>query len=234
MASLTGLQQADTLTESGRSAIASAMPAATRLKEPTFTPTVCTIVLGMALIGGLIRPDDSPAIEVRPSQAQIEAALVKGKEAAAARIPPDRLYAWFGSKQDLEPQGFLLSKLVGLAVMAAHFALRGASPSDAEIMQVLDDPLLLISVVTFGDRPEFAVDSYMLLAQGDRVIKPVRVRFDGQASRSSVWPHAPAYRAKTVASFSYAELDLRAKTRLSVFPARGGEVSFDLDFAAID
>ncbi len=188
----------------------------------------------MALVGELLSPHDGRAIEVRPSQPQIEAALAKGQAAAAARVPPDRLYAWFGSKQDLEPQGFLVSKLVGLTVMATHFALRGANPTDAEIKQVLDDPLLLISVVIFGDRPGFAVDSYMLLAQGDHVIKPVRVRFDGQASRSSAWPHAPAFRAKIVASFSYAELNPRAKARLSVFPAKGGEVSFDLDFATID
>jgi hypothetical protein len=208
--------------------------AATCLKELAVMATVCAVLLETVLIVGLFAPGDGHAVEVQPSRSQIELAIAKGKEAAAARTPPDRLYAWFGSKQDLEPQGFLLSKLVGLTVMAAHFALRGASPSAAEIKQVLDDPLLLISVVIFGDRPDFAVDSYMLLAQGDRVIKPVRVRFDAQASRSSVWPNAPAYRAKIVASFSYTELDLHAKTRLSVFPARGGEVPFDLDFAAID
>jgi hypothetical protein len=194
----------------------------------------CVTVCSLALAGELRGPAGSLAIEVQPGQSQIEAALTKGKEAAVARIPPDRLYAWFGSQQDLEPQGFLLSKLIGLTVMSAHFALRGASPSEVEVKQVLEDPLLLISVAIFGDRPDFAVDSYALLVQGDRVIKPVRVRFDGQASRSSVWPKVPAYKAKIVASFSYADLDPRAKTRLSVFPARGGEVSFDLDFAAID
>jgi hypothetical protein len=118
--------------------------------------------------------------------------------------------------------------------MSAHFALRGVSPTDAEVKQVLQDPLLLVSVAIFGNRPDFAMDSYVLLMQGNRVIKPVRVRFDGQAARSSVWPKAPAYKAKIVASFSYEDLDPRAKTRLSVFPADGGEVSFDLDFAAID
>jgi hypothetical protein len=210
------------------------MFATTRLEKLAVTATVRALLLETVLIVGLLAPDDGHAVEAQPNRSQIARALAKGKEAAAARIPPDRLYAWFGSKQDLEPQGFLMSKLIGLTVMATHFALRGASPSDAEITQVLDDPLLLISVMIFGDRPDFAVDSYVLLAQGDRVIKPVRVRFDGQASRSSVWPQVPAYRAKIVASFSYTELDLRAKTRLSVFPARGGEVSFDLDFAAID
>ncbi|MEW6544816.1 MAG: hypothetical protein AB1411_14555 [Nitrospirota bacterium] len=189
-------------------------------------PVVAWGLLGWAAVG--------QAIEVHPTQTQIEAALERGRAAATARTPPDRLYAWFGPRRELEPQGFLMSKIVGLTVMSAHFALRSATPSEREIKQVLDDELLLVSVVIFGDWPDFAVDSYMTLTQGERVIKPVRVRFDGQAARTSVWPNQPAYRAKVVASFRYADLDPKARTRLSVFPPRGGEVSFDLDFGTIE
>ncbi|MBI4400962.1 MAG: hypothetical protein HY581_04955 [Nitrospirae bacterium] len=184
--------------------------------------------------GVSVWPGTGWAIEDHPTQSQIEAALARGKAAAAARIPPDRLYAWFGSANKLEPRGFLMTKMAGLTVMSAHFALRSETPAEADISQILEERSLLISVLIFGDRPNFAVDSYLLLAQGQRVIKPIKVRFDGHASRTSVWPNPPAYRAKVVASFSYADLDLRAKTRLSVFPAGGGEVSFDLDFAQIE
>jgi hypothetical protein len=37
-----------------------------------------------------------------------------------------------------------------------------------------------------------------------------------------------------VASFAYEDFDPRAKTKLSIFPAGGGEISFDLDFAQIE
>jgi hypothetical protein len=74
----------------------------------------------------------------------------------------------------------------------------------------------------------------MLMTQGDRIIKPVRVRFDGQASRTARWPNPPAYQAKVVASFAYADFDPQAKTKVAVYLAEGGEVSFDLDFSAID
>jgi len=174
------------------------------------------------------------AIDVQPTRSQIETALERGKAAAVARTPPDRLYAWFGSVNEREPRGFLMTKLAGLTVMSAHFALRSATPADAEINRILEDQSLLISVVVFGDRPNFAVDSYMVLQQGQRTIKPINVRFDGQASRTSVWPHVPAYRAKVVASFFYADFDPRARTRISVFPGSGGEVLFDLDFKQID
>ena len=118
--------------------------------------------------------------------------------------------------------------------MSTHFALRGAVPSESEVQQILDETTLLVSVTIFGDRLDFARDCYMLLVQGAHTIKPVKVRFDGQAARTSVWPNAPAYRAKIVASFHYADLAPRAAAKLSVFPSGGGEVSFDLDFSQID
>jgi hypothetical protein len=185
----------------------------------------------LSMLGWSLR---ASAIDVSPSPDHVKIALERGKSAASARLPPDRLYAWFGSPRDLEPKGFLMTKVVGLVVMSAHFALRGETPTEQDIHQILDDPLMLVSAVIFGNRPDFAIDSYMLMFQADRTIKPVKVRFDGRAARTSVWPQQPAFQAKVVASFRYADFDPREKTRLSVFPPAGGEVSFDLDFAAIE
>src|SRR5688500_3926034 len=86
------------------------------------------------------------AIEIDPSRAHIDAALEQGKTAALQRIPPDRLYAWFGPLDNLEPRGFLMTKVVGLRVMVAHFALRGEHPSESEIKSILEEPSLLVSV----------------------------------------------------------------------------------------
>ena len=173
------------------------------------------------------------AIEVNPIPAHIDAALERGRAAAATRTPPVELYAWFGTPDGLAPHGFLMTKLAGLAVMSTHFALRAERPSEQDIRQILDDRFLLISIVLFGARPDFAVDTYVLLTQGDRTITPVKVRFDATADQTPVWPKAPAYRAKIVASFVYADFDPGVRTRLSVYPRSGGEVSFDVDFAAI-
>ena len=173
------------------------------------------------------------AIEMRPPEHAVAAALEQGQAAAKDRIPPDKLYAWFGSSDPFEPRGFVMTKLVGLRVMAAHFALRGEQPNEAEVQRILDEPSMLVSVTIFGDGPAVAVDSYLVLVQGDRIIKPQTVRFDGRAQRTSVWPRAPAYQAKVVASFPYTEFDLHAPTKISVFPRAGGEVTFDLDFNTI-
>jgi hypothetical protein len=174
------------------------------------------------------------AIEVHPTPVQIATALERGKAAAVSRTPPDRLYAWFGSSEEFEPHGFLMTKIAGLRVMATHFALRGENPSETEIQQILDDQTLLVSVIIYGEKPNFAVDSYVLLFQERLTIKPVRVRFDGQAARTSRWPGQPAYQAKVVAAFPYSDLIPDANTRLSVFPPGGGEISFDLDFSTIE
>ncbi len=191
-------------------------------------------IVGAMAVGLLAWYASAIAIEIHPTPAQIATALERGKAAAVSRTPPDRLYAWFGSSEEFEPRGFLMTKMAGLRVMATHFALRGETPSETEIQQILDDQTLLVSVTIYGERPNFAVDSYVLLFQGGLTIKPVRVRFDGQAARTSLWPRQPAYQAKVVAAFPYGDLVPDANTRLSVFPLGGGEISFDLDFSTIE
>ena len=173
------------------------------------------------------------AIEVRPTPEQIQAALEKGKEQAKKGGSPDRLYVRFGADDDLHPSGFMVTKLSALSIMAAHMALRGLEPNPADIAQVLEAPTMLVTTVIFGNVPPFAVDSYMLFDQDGKTIKPVTVRFDGQADRSRVWPDSPRFKAKVVASFNYADFDPMAKTIIAVFPMSGGEVSFPLDFAEI-
>ena len=183
------------------------------------------------------RPAASWAIEAQPNAAQIEQSLERGRAAAAARTPPVELYAWFGPSNEpaneFKPRGFLMTKLSGLAVMSAHFSLRSARPTEEELRRVLDDKYLQISVMLFGDRRDFAQNTFVMLTQGERKIMPVHVRVDGTADRTSAWPKSPAYRAKVVASFAYGDFDPLAPTQLSLFPRGGGEISFTLDFAAI-
>jgi hypothetical protein len=198
----------------------------TRLLLPAFALTICWLVHPNAW-----------AIEIQPGPAQIEAALEQGRAAATARIPPAELYAWFGSSKDpseeFKPRGFLMTKLTGLAVMSAHFALRSERPSDLEISRIVDDRYLQVSVTFYGDRRDFAQNTFVMLTQGDRKIMPAHVRSDATGDRTSAWPKSPAYRAKVVAAFTYGEFDPLANTQVFVFPRHGGELSFALDFSAI-
>lgn len=173
------------------------------------------------------------AIEVQPAPEQIRAALDAGKVVAEQGGPPDSFYIRFGAGDDLHPGGFLITKLGALSVMATHMALRGLQPSEADIAQVLETKTMLVSAVIFGNAPNFAVDSYLVLDQRGRTIKPVTVRFDGQANRSAAWPDSPRFKAKVVASFDYGDFDPAAKTTITVYPAAGGAVSFFIDFSAI-
>ena len=173
------------------------------------------------------------AIDVRPTPDQIQAALDRGKDAAEQRRPPDALYERFGATDELHPSGFLVTKMASLSVMATHMALRGLEPSEADVTQVLEGNTMLISTVIFGDAPNFAVDSYMVMDQGGKMVKPVTVRFDGQANRSAAWPESPRFKAKVLASFNYADFDPLAKTTITVFPAAGGEATFTLNFSEI-
>ncbi|MGA6828386.1 hypothetical protein ACO9S2_12315 [Nitrospira sp. NS4] len=173
------------------------------------------------------------AIEVQPGAEEIRAALEAGKAMARQGGPPDSFYVRFGAGDDLHPGGFLITKLGALSVMATHMALRGLQPGEADVAQVIEAKTMLISTVIFGNLPNFAVDSYMVLDQGGRTVKPVTVRFDGQANRSAAWPDSPRFKAKVVASFDYSDFDPTARTTITVFPANGGETSFMLDFSGI-
>lgn len=187
------------------------------------------------LVGGMLGwAATAGAIDVRPTPEHIRAALERGTAAAKAKTPPNQLYAWFGGDSDEKPRGFLMTKLAGVAVMATHFALRSEQPTDADLRQILDEKTMLISVTLFGDRVTFARDSYVVLTQGAKTIKPTKVRSDGQATLTPTWPRTPPFRAKVVASFLYEEFDPLAATRISVFPASGGEIWFDVDFSKVD
>lgn len=194
------------------------------------TSLASLVAFTLLLWGG---PSVSFAIVVDPSKQQVEEALKKGKDAAEARKPPNQVYWQFGAQGRLEPHGFLMTKIGGIAVMATHFALRAEAPSHDDIQQMVEQSSLQVSVTIFGSSPAFARDSYVLLKQDGRLIKPKRVRSDAQAARSSVWPASPAYRAKVVASFPYGTFDPMIATVVSVFPGEGGEISFDLDFSSI-
>ncbi|MDZ4856014.1 MAG: hypothetical protein SGJ26_14325 [Nitrospirota bacterium] len=180
-----------------------------------------------------LSPVSAYAIEVHPTAEQIQIALDRGKEAGQKQRPPDMFYARFGATDELHSNGFLITKLGGLSVMATHMALRGLQPSETDVAQVLEGQTLLVSTVIFGNAPNFAVDCYMVFDQGGTTINPVTVRFDGVANRTAAWPESPRFKAKVVASFNYTDFDPSANTTIVVFPANGGESSFLVDFSQI-
>ncbi|MGP0595292.1 hypothetical protein ACTRXD_22460 [Nitrospira sp. T9] len=189
------------------------------------------------LEAGLVMLVSSPVwgIVPHPSELQILEAIKNGQEGARSRTPPNRLYWHFGISSEDVPQahGFLMTKLNGIAVMSSHFALRGERLASQDIQRVLDEKSLQVVVIVFGDSPSFAKDSYLLLKQGDRLIKPDRVRFDARATLFTPSQGPSTYRAKIVASFNYDVFDPLAQTTVKVFPGTGGQVTFDLDFASI-
>ena len=196
------------------------------------SPRTFLLSLGMVTLS-ILAHVSAHGIDVHPTMEQIQTALNNGKEAAQKRSPPDTFYVRFGATDELHPSGFLVTKLGGLSVLATHTALRGIQPSEADIMQVLEGQTMLVSTVIFGNVPNFAVDSYMLFDQGGKTIKPVTIRFDGFADRSAAWPESPRFKAKVIASFSYADFDPHANTTITVFPANGGASSFIIDFSRI-
>ena len=168
-----------------------------------------------------------------PDRHQVEQALNRGNESAKAHHPPNELYWKFGSTAPFEPHGFLVTKLTALAVLSGHFALRGEQPTDQDIQRVLKEGVLQVVVKVFGDSPGFARESYLLIQQGNQLVKPDRIRFNARAQAVGQRQGRQIFRAKIVGEFSYNSIDLEGQTTLLVYPGAGGEVTFDLDFSAI-
>jgi hypothetical protein len=194
-----------------------------------------SMLLGVGIVAlSAFSPLSAQSIELHPTAKQIQTAIDQGKEAAQEGKSPDSFYVRFGVSDAVTPRGFLITKLGALSVMATHMALRGLQPSETDVRQVLEAQTMLVSTVIFGNTPNFAVDSYMVLEQGGKVIKPVTVRFDAQAERSARWPKAPKFKAKVVASFNYRDFAPMVETVITVYPATGGEASFPMKFVEID
>ena len=189
------------------------------------------VALTLIMIG--LFPLESLGIELAPTNDQIEQAVERGLKASRERVPPNELYSWFGSDQELEPKGFLMTKMNGLVVMASHFGLRGEEPSTPEIERILVEEMMLVSVTIFGSTPTFAKNSYMVLKQGEKLVKPVKVRFDAVGHRTRVWPQAPRYKGKVIGSFRYDGFDPKVRTSIIVFPSEGGEEVFEVDFSKV-
>ena len=178
-------------------------------------------------------PLNAWAIFPHPVERQVKEALERGQESARQHQPPNLLYWPFGPLEGFHPHGFLMTKLSGLAVMSSHFALRGEQPSPRDIQRVLNEDELQVVVIVFGNSPRFATDSYLLLKQEDRVIKPDWIRFDARAEPINQDQGKAVFRAKIVGGFSYGTFDPELPTSLMVFPGSGGQIMFSLNFSEI-
>lgn len=173
------------------------------------------------------------AILPHPDQKQVEQALKRGVDFARQHRPPNELYWHFGSQEKFAPHGFLVTKISGLTVMSSHYALRGEQPTDQDIQRIMAEDVLQIVVTIFGDSPDFARASYLLIKQGGQVTKPERIRFDAQARIVGQDQRGPVYRAKIVGLFPYDSFELESRAILLVFPGLGGEIRFDIDLSTI-
>lgn len=187
------------------------------------------------MTGAWIVSPTLPALAILsdPDHKQVEQALKRGMDFAQQHRPPNELYWHFGSHEKFQPHGFLVTKVSGLAVMSSHYALRGEQPTDQAIQQVTAEDALQVVVTIFGDSPDFARESYLLIKQGEQVVKPERIRFDARAREVGQDQRGPVFRAKIVGLFPYGSFEPEAWATLLVFPGSGGEMRFDIDLSTI-
>ncbi len=113
---------------------------------------------------------DAEALLKNLTSKQVQEALKRGADFAEQRRPPNELYWHFGSTEKFAPYGFMVTKVSGLAVMSCHYALRGERPTDQDIQRILEEDMLQVVVIIFGDSFSFARESYLLFQQNGQMV----------------------------------------------------------------
>ena len=188
---------------------------------------------GVSILSLIVPTSFSLAVQTNPDRNQVEQAVRRGIEFSQQNRPPNELYWHFGSHDQFEPHGFLVTKLSGLAVMSSHYGLRGEQPTEQDIQRIVSEKAMQVVVTVFGDSPDFARESYLLMKQNMKVVKPERIRFDAHARMVAQDQRGGVYEAKIVGLFPYSWFDPMSHTILAVFPGSGGEITFEVDFSTI-
>ncbi|MCX7769523.1 MAG: hypothetical protein N2202_00405 [Proteobacteria bacterium] len=98
-----------------------------------------------------------------------------------------------------------------------------------EIRAILEDPNLLILIVSTGDSPDALNGAEVFMKQADRVIQPFHLKVPAVGDRTINWPEAPAYYWKILVQFKYSDIDLKKEAQIVVKKGEFQKV-FNIDF----
>ncbi len=174
------------------------------------------------------------AIDVELDAVAVKKAVENGKQTKEVKTLPTRFGADL-SKDLCGGGGEIQTKTVGLNRLGALIA---ADPERAErdkekvddaIKKTAESKRLKIVFDFCGDTVDFAEGSSATLEQGGKMIKGEVAKPD----RAKKNEKGPAYRGKIAASFAYGSFDLKAPTKITLFPPMGDAMSWEVDFSTI-
>ena len=176
----------------------------------------------------------SGAIVVDLDPAAVKQAVEEGKQMKEVKTLPTRFGADL-SKDLCGGGGEIQTKTVGLNRLGALIA---ADPERAErdkekveeaIQKTSESKRLKIVFDFCGDTADFAEGASATLEQDGRMIKGEVAKPD----RARKNEKGPAYRGKLSVSWMYGAFDPNAVTKITLYPALGDAMSWDVDFSKI-
>ena len=176
----------------------------------------------------------SGAIVVDLDPAAVKQAVEEGKQMKEVKTLPTRFGADL-SKDLCGGGGEIQTKTVGLNRLGALIA---ADPERAErdkekveeaIQKTSESKRLKIVFDFCGDTADFAEGASATLEQDGRMIKGEVAKPD----RARKNEKGPAYRGKLSVSWVYGAFDPNAVTKITLYPALGDAMSWEVDFSKI-
>jgi hypothetical protein len=171
------------------------------------------------------------ALLVTVSREEAEDALRQGRE-KGNRVSEyiNRAYG-FGEEERYGEHGIVRTKWSKLMVLAGLLAIKGGTPSEAELTAILTSTDLQVDLHAFGDRAGFANAYTTYMVQAGRRIDPVKIAVDDVAYPAGDGAAAsgfPRYRA-TIRSYFLYDAIKPADTVEIVLVKNRKRVSFEVD-----
>jgi hypothetical protein len=170
----------------------------------------------------------SEGIKVNLTEKEVKEALDWGRK--NKDTPKVLFFTYRFSSQAYKGEGYIATKFMALALLGCSSGKRYQSVKRADIEDILNTKVLMISISTYGDKPDFAKDYHMVLKQGGKVIQPVSVDAPAWANTTGGSPENPSYLAPVIASFPYSDIDPKAKTTVILIKDQG-DSRFEVDFS---
>lgn len=173
------------------------------------------------------------ALLVTVSRDEAEDALRQGRE-KGDRVSEyvNRAYG-FGEEERYGEHGIVRTKWSKLMLLSGLLAIKGGTPSEAELAGILTSTDLQVDLHAFGDRAGFANAYTTYMVQGGRRFDPEKIAVDDVAYPAGDRAAAsgfPRYRATIRSYFLYDKINPDGKAEI-VLVNNKKKVSFEVNFA---
>ena len=168
-------------------------------------------------------------IKINLTEEEIKNAIDWGAKNKASPVKIIKSYS-FGKLKLYEDFGLILTKFMYLAKLSAMCAKHYDRFDKTLIKKVLNIDTLDIMITTYGSRENFLENSNIVLKQGKKIIRPIKILKQKITDPTAGFLNIPYYKGYIAGYFPYSRIKPKGKTIIILCKKRG-ESRFEVDFS---